>query len=454
MWHNRLAAVALLGVALSFSAARACNTPVYRYAMYNWAPAPYRVFYLYRGQPAEEDQQVNQTLTELPQGQRASANVIFQQVDVSQKAQLEQLPEPVKEAWQSHKEDATPIHLTFTPRAANVSAARLDSAAVKEMVDSPARARLGELLADGNAAVLLLLAGTNAAENKQAEEVARDLIAQAAAGKLPVDLSLAVPGDSGGASPEQPAGEDADRPSGGLKLAFLKLSRGDPAEKFLVRCLMAVEPDLQGYAEKPMIFAVYGRGRVLEPYIGKGITVDNLTECAAFLVGACSCMIKEQNPGVELLMRWDWESTAEAMASDDPGAAAGQLAYQEFAPDEMGKYIPSTAEERPSDSPPASSDGASVGTGSENEIASQNGSHGTQPVGLDKEAPAAESAAEPASQRQAPDGAKDRSQSPQQPQAASFAARQMWTFAAGLAVVALIVLAAGVVLMRRYSSLP
>ena len=40
---------------LTASSTRACTTPVYRYAMYNWAPSPYYVFYFHRGDPPAED---------------------------------------------------------------------------------------------------------------------------------------------------------------------------------------------------------------------------------------------------------------------------------------------------------------------------------------------------------------------------------------------------------------
>lgn len=41
--------------------------------------------------------------------------------------------------------------------------------------------------------------------------------------------------------------------------------------------------------------------------IGAGITADNIQEYAEFLVSACSCEIKEQNPGFDLLLAADWD---------------------------------------------------------------------------------------------------------------------------------------------------
>jgi hypothetical protein len=47
---------------------------------------------------------------------------------------------------------------------------------------------------------------------------------------------------------------------------------------------------------------------VLYALVGAGITADNIREAGAFLVGACSCEVKRQNPGTDLLMAVDWDA--------------------------------------------------------------------------------------------------------------------------------------------------
>ena len=71
----------------------------------------------------------------------------------------------------------------------------------------------------------------------------------------------------------------------------------------LVRC----EPDLADRSD-PIVFPVFGRGRALLPLIGAGITEKNIQDAAAFLVGPCSCQVKELNPGFDLLLSADWDS--------------------------------------------------------------------------------------------------------------------------------------------------
>jgi hypothetical protein len=59
---------------------------------------------------------------------------------------------------------------------------------------------------------------------------------------------------------------------------------------------------------------VYGRGRALFSCLGEGIHPDNLVQDIEFITGACSCTVKEQNPGVDLLVQYDWEAAASNIA--------------------------------------------------------------------------------------------------------------------------------------------
>ena len=326
--------------------AAACDTPVYRYAMYNWATVPYRVFYVHDRPADEKDADVNRSLVELGAA-TPPVNVALEDVDVSDPTRLERLPKPVQEAWQQRDKDAGAMHVVLSPWDATLLAGRLDAAALRAMADSPARTKMGELLDEGNAAVLILLAGENEEDNRQAEKVARAVIDQAAA------IARAASGD---APDEAEAGEDdsdvanSDKADADVAVALLTVKRTDPAETWFVRNLMAIEPDLAKYAAEPMLFAAYGRGRTMMPYIGKGITLDNLGRCLTYLTGPCSCMVKAENPGADLLVRWDWQATADSLAAADESQplADGQLAYHEFMPTETeGEVSPAARKGEP-----------------------------------------------------------------------------------------------------------
>lgn len=297
------------------SRAWACSTPVYRYALYHWPPEPYRVFYLHRGGPAKQDGPPNKQIAEAMTAAPSPANVIFESIDLD-KQPSEQLPEPFRKAL----DGSLPKHVVFTPWGVEVYSGRLDQGSVAAMIDSPSRSQLAEMLDSGTAAVFVLLTCNDPTENQRAEKTLAEVIARASAGEL-----------SG--TPESDSAFTAqDEGRQRLTLGLLKVSRADPAEQWLVRSLTAIERDLneKPLADQPMVFAVYGRGRAMPPYVGKGITTDNLVELVAFLTGACSCQVKEQSPGMDLLIRWDWEATAQRIGSADPGLAPSQPEYMEL----------------------------------------------------------------------------------------------------------------------------
>ena len=45
-----------------------CDTPVYRFAMYNWRPTPYEVYYFYTGQVPQADKDVNAAIRQSAEG--------------------------------------------------------------------------------------------------------------------------------------------------------------------------------------------------------------------------------------------------------------------------------------------------------------------------------------------------------------------------------------------------
>ncbi len=101
------------------------------------------------------------------------------------------------------------------------------------------------------------------------------------------------------------------------EFSILPLSRTDPKEQILLVMLLNSEPDLHEYADEPMAFPVFGRGRVLCALVGAGIRADNIQEIIAFLTGPCGCEIKAMNPGVDLLMAANWDAAMTELYETD-----------------------------------------------------------------------------------------------------------------------------------------
>ena len=98
--------------------------------------------------------------------------------------------------------------------------------------------------------------------------------------------------------------------------------------------LLATESDLREEFENgtPMAFPVFGRGRVLFALLGDGIATSTIEEASRFLAGACQCTVKADNPGVDLLVAFDWDAhvqiTAPKKGEDLPLTGLGSFAKQ------------------------------------------------------------------------------------------------------------------------------
>jgi hypothetical protein len=101
-----------------------------------------------------------------------------------------------------------------------------------------------------------------------------------------------------------------------VRFSILHVSRTDPAEAALVGMLLNSEDDLIA-ARQPVAFPIFGRGRVLYALVGPGINNDTIDEACRFLTGACSCVVKEENPGTDLLLAVDWAAHVEPMIAND-----------------------------------------------------------------------------------------------------------------------------------------
>ena len=291
---RRLATLVLqLGMVWSGSAALyACNVPVFRYALERWHPDPYRATLFHRG-PLTEAQRSLIRPWEEASGPRP-ANVALQVIDV------EAIDEDAaRTLFAAQGSPPLPWLAMQYPKSLRIEktfwAGPLSDESVARLVVSPLRSELIRRLAAGQTAVWMMLeSGRADKDDAVAAQLSEELKQLAEKLTLP-ELTSA---------PEDTLLSDAP-----LTVAFsvLRVPRDAAAEKPLVELLLHSEPDLVEFKE-PMVFPVFGRGRALLPLIGAGITTENIHESASFLVGACSCEIKELNPGFDLLLAADWDA--------------------------------------------------------------------------------------------------------------------------------------------------
>jgi hypothetical protein len=263
--------------------------PVSLSPLERWPPSSYEVYLFHRG---PLDAASTRLLGQLKHPS-ACTNLTLTLADVSGK-----LPGPLDRIWrQAGQPDSLPRLVVFFPdeddNASPVWSAPLDDPSVRRLLDSPVRRRVVSLLSGGESVVwLLLTSGDAKADDDAARMLQRELAQLQDVLKLP---------DQAGADPEL----RSDVP---LRISFpvVKLPRDQAEKAFLVRALLDSEEGLAKVAG-PIVFPIFGRGRALMALHGEQLAPTHVERWASFLCGACSCRVKEANPGVDLLITADWD---------------------------------------------------------------------------------------------------------------------------------------------------
>ncbi len=299
--------IAITACLLAFElAASACSVPVFRYALERWPVSPYSALVVTDAPLTDVEQAAVTLLEKASDGTSGSLNLTVR------RSTTEELGKSwLSEALPASKGSGTRMHLFF-PTAEGINApvwsGPLTKESAKNVIDSPFRKALSKKIVEGNSGVFILLESGDKARDDAAAKALDGYITEVTkAQALPegvVETDGSVTG--GGAAGHDPI--DKLQSAIPLKVAFtsLRLPRKG-TDDLLVAQLMHLEADLKEYSDQPMVFAVYGRGRVMPPLVGAGITLENTGVIASFLTGACSCQVKSMNPGVDLLLDHDWD---------------------------------------------------------------------------------------------------------------------------------------------------
>ncbi|MCI0642054.1 MAG: hypothetical protein L0Y72_03345 [Gemmataceae bacterium] len=283
----------------------ACNVPVFRYALERWQPEPYQLLVYHRGPLTEAEETLVRSLFDIAERTTGAVpNVLVERIDLDKNPAEKRL-----ELFQMQKSPKLPWLVVRYPQSANIAHSLyegpLDAEVLRRLLDSPARRELARRILEGQSAVWLCIdSGDN--EKDDANWAWLD-------GYLKkVQKEMVLPELTG--SPKDALLSDVK-----LKLEFsmVRLSRQNPDEDILVQMLLGMEEDLAARKE-PIVFPVFGRGLALYALVGKGINEANVEQTAHFIVGACKCEAKKENPGVDLLVTADWEGGLTGKLTKNP----------------------------------------------------------------------------------------------------------------------------------------
>jgi hypothetical protein len=299
-----------LSMLLVAGSAWACQVPVFRYAFEQWDPDRYRILVF-----AEN---VNDDLAAAIESLRRNSGVTrCADIELIRPDQLTDTR--YAQLWKEHGSAGKPLALTLYPAkaaaiggtVAHVSGATRED--LSSVVDSPVRQEIAQRLSAGQSAVWLLLeSGDEALDQAARQTLQQQLDLDALWLELPTPEEMEI----------KP--EILEQVKVKLRVGFSVISvrRDDAREKFLINCLLNSEADLRNF-DAPVAFPVFGRGLVLYALVGKGIAPDTIRAASSFICGPCSCQVKEQNPGFDLLLNHDWDAAVGETKISQPIAGAG-----------------------------------------------------------------------------------------------------------------------------------
>jgi len=291
----------------------ACQVPVFRYALERWQADDYHAVIIHQGTLDEEQKKALKIIDESASPLfDTGANLSLHKVDLSSVSSVEP-------RWQSEtstfEPDDPPRIALYYPTSTGIDeplwTGDLTMANAKAIIDSPLRQKIKNELLSGTSNVWLLIQSGNESLDQEAEQRLRKFLDQASEEtKLPdgiIPLEKAHQLRSG--PDEGPIDmDDVLRSSVPLKIHFstLAVSRNEPAEEIFISMLLKHSPRMRSITDQPIAIPIFGRGRVLEGMIGQDITLEHTLGASSYLCSACSCQVKEENPGLDMLMAVKW----------------------------------------------------------------------------------------------------------------------------------------------------
>jgi hypothetical protein len=287
----------------------ACNIPVFRYALERWNPDTTKVLIFYDGSLRKEDEALVGRFEMETTGRGGMANAEVIRVDVSGG-----IGERERLCWNKIQKDAK-VNFPYVAVQFSLSNNRLvtpwhgplSESSLQLLRESPARHELAKRFLTGHSVVWLLVKSDDDTKNRNAKELLEaELSILEKKIKLPDGIGL-------------PGSELYSEVPLLVKFSILELDPKDPKEQLLVKLFQGFE---SSQTDEPLLVPVFGKGRALEVLTASQVDRPLVSDLTMFLCGACSCQVKERNPGFDLWMSVDWNRELFGESGDVPEAVS------------------------------------------------------------------------------------------------------------------------------------
>ena len=301
-----LAAEVLAGWAGSGSSlASACTIPVFRYALERWESDRFLVVVYHKG-PLEEKEAA--AIKDLSQRSIKGGPLAIEVVchDLSSEP-----PPPLLDVQPPPADRPLPWVEVRARAAGNRTVVRWEgpwAEAIAEdgLFDSPARREVVRRILSGHSAVWVLIAPEGQA-GPLSEQLQGTL--DEVTPSIPLPQGIGLPGSELYASiPLE------------IRHSVLPVSHSDPREREFLKWLAVFTPKWS--PDAAYVVPVFGRCRALDVVPIAEVDVALVDEVANFVCSACSCRVKQANPGFDLLVTASWEQRLFG-SSESPAQAEG-----------------------------------------------------------------------------------------------------------------------------------
>ncbi len=286
----------LLILSISLSAFP-CDVPVFRYALERWAPDLYEISVLYDQDLSEKQITLLEPLLEKEASKPEGFNYVIRLIDLR-----EEPGAPVVRHLAEKPESFPALVLQYpltASRPQSLWTGPLTNESIQLLLSSSNLETICQQLVNHVSAVWVFLDSGNKERDDQVfQQFQKDMQ------WLQDDLTL--PQLKENAERESIYLDEELKSQLAISFSIVRMSRDDPEEQILTAMMLGSEPDLPLYADQPMVFPIFGQGRLLYALIGDGINRDTMQTAGQFMVGPCSCQIKDDNPGLDLMTPIVW----------------------------------------------------------------------------------------------------------------------------------------------------
>jgi hypothetical protein len=288
----RLASTVLAGWAvISVSLASACTIPVFRYALERWESDRFLVIVYHDGRLTAEQNSAIDELTQRSSLASGPLNIEVIRYDLTSPSppKLPDVQPPSADRPLPWVEIRARLDQTRTVLRWQGSLA--DAIDQPGVFDSPARREIVRRILAGHSSVWLLIAPEEQtlrlSEQLQAtlDEATRDLTLPKGIGLPGSELYASIPLE--------------------IRYSVLPISHTDPKEQQFLKWLAAFTSEWR--ADTAYVIPVFGRCRALDVIPYAEADAPLIQDVAEFICGACSCQVKQANPGFDLLASVNWD---------------------------------------------------------------------------------------------------------------------------------------------------